>query len=69
MWLTSCARTQSVFVQQTVPANLTKLCIPPNPPTNMTWGDSVEYNETLLHLLEVCNADKRAIRKILSTPN
>ena len=30
----------------------------------MTFGDSLKYNEHLLHIIEKCNADKQAIREI-----
>ena len=30
----------------------------------MTFGDSLKYNEHLLHVIEKCNADKQAIREI-----
>lgn len=33
----------------------------------MTFGDSLTYNEHLLHIIEKCNADKQAIRKINET--
>ncbi|WP_442899934.1 Rz1-like lysis system protein LysC [Gilliamella apicola] len=47
-----------------MPANLLSSCQPNLPPKPMTFGDSLKYNEHLLHIIEKCNADKQAIREI-----
>jgi len=39
-------------------------CEVPDIPEHMTYGDSLELNETLLTVIENCNLDKEAIRKI-----
>ncbi|WP_440939895.1 Rz1-like lysis system protein LysC [Gilliamella apicola] len=47
-----------------MPENLLTSCQPDLPPQPMTFGDSLKYNEHLLHIIEKCNADKQAIREI-----
>ena len=62
--LTACTTERKIYVNQPIPANLLSDCIANLPPQKMTFGDSVRYNEHLLNVIEMCNADKRAIREI-----
>ena len=62
--LVACTTERKVYVNQPIPANLLNDCIPNLPPQKMTFGDSVRYNEHLLNVIEMCNADKRAIKEI-----
>ncbi|WP_441343303.1 Rz1-like lysis system protein LysC [Pantoea piersonii] len=65
--LTSCARTETKYVQVPpvqIPVSLLADCEVPLIPDPFTWGDSVELNERLLNSLANCNRDKAAIRKI-----
>ncbi|AVE43835.1 MULTISPECIES: Rz1-like lysis system protein LysC [Providencia] len=47
-----------------IPAYLLDDCLPPIIPLELTWGDSLLLNETLLTIIEQCNLDKQAIRVI-----
>ncbi|WP_459350148.1 Rz1-like lysis system protein LysC [Yersinia enterocolitica] len=47
-----------------MPASLLSDCIPPEIPEILTWGNSLLLNDTLLTVIEQCNADKASIRKI-----
>ncbi|THD40293.1 hypothetical protein ERD80_05455 [Pantoea sp. R102] len=65
--LTSCARTEREFMPTPVvpiPSELLVDCEVPDIPEHMTYGDSLELNEKLLTVIENCNLDKEAIRKI-----
>ena len=62
--LTACTTERKIYVNQPIPANLLNDCVPRLPSKSMTFGDSVRYNEHLLNVIEMCNADKRAIREI-----
>ncbi|WP_456049135.1 Rz1-like lysis system protein LysC [Yersinia intermedia] len=50
-----------------IPASLLSDCIPPEVPEILTWGNSLLLNDTLLTVIEQCNADKASIRQIEST--
>ncbi|WP_427247329.1 Rz1-like lysis system protein LysC [Yersinia enterocolitica] len=50
--------------QVPIPASLLSDCIPPEIPEILTWGNSLLLNDTLLTVIEQCNADKVSIRKI-----
>ncbi|WP_427213149.1 Rz1-like lysis system protein LysC [Yersinia enterocolitica] len=68
--LTSCGNTQIKYVQVPqvpIPASLLSDCIPPEIPEILTWGNSLLLNDTLLTVIEQCNADKASIRQIEST--
>ncbi|HGJ5904592.1 MAG TPA: hypothetical protein ACHBY5_13580, partial [Arsenophonus apicola] len=39
-------------------------CLPPAITDMMTWRDSLVLNEQLLTVIELCNLDKQAIRRI-----
>ena len=67
--LVACTTERKVYVNQPIPANLLSDCIANLPPQKMTFGDSVSYNEHLLNVIEMCNQDKRAIKKITSVIN
>jgi len=65
--LTSCVRTEKEFVRVPavpVPLELLVDCEAPDIPEHMIYGDSLELNEKLLTVIENCNLDKAAIRKI-----
>ncbi|EKN6093865.1 hypothetical protein DVQ04_22395 [Yersinia enterocolitica] len=65
--LTSCGNTQIKYVQVPqvpIPTSLLSDCIPPEIPEILTWGNSLLLNDTLLTLIEQCNADKASIRQI-----
>ncbi|EPW9633220.1 Rz1-like lysis system protein LysC [Yersinia enterocolitica] len=47
-----------------MPASLLSDCIPPEIPEILTWGNSLLLNDTLLTVIEQCNADKESIRQI-----
>ncbi|ERM14128.1 hypothetical protein L585_08655 [Pantoea ananatis BRT175] len=67
MQLTSCAQTETKYVQVPpvqIPVSLLADCEIPLIPDPFTWGDSLELNERLLNSLANCNRDKAAIRKI-----
>ncbi len=67
LFLVACTTERKIFVNQPIPANLLISCQPNLPPNPMTFGDSLTYNEHLLHIIEKCNADKQAIREINET--
>ncbi|WP_427225919.1 Rz1-like lysis system protein LysC [Yersinia enterocolitica] len=50
--------------QVPIPASLLSDCILPEIPEILTWGNSLLLNDTLLTVIEQCNADKASIRKI-----
>ncbi|WP_425288937.1 Rz1-like lysis system protein LysC [Yersinia enterocolitica] len=50
--------------QVPIPASLLSDCVPPEIPEILTWGNSLLINDTLLTVIEQCNADKASIRKI-----
>ncbi|EPD1738251.1 Rz1-like lysis system protein LysC [Yersinia enterocolitica] len=52
--------------QVPIPASLLSDCIPPEIPEILTWGNSLLLNDTLLTVIEQCNADKASIRQIES---
>ncbi|WP_442231238.1 Rz1-like lysis system protein LysC [Serratia quinivorans] len=67
MSLTACTTTPVKFVAAPVtpiPANLTANCIPPLPGQPLTYGGAVTYSDQLLDVIDNCNRDKAAIRKI-----
>nr|WP_282555190.1 peptidase [Providencia stuartii] len=67
MLLSSCTNIQKEYVpqpQMAIPAYLLDDCLPPIIPLELTWGDSLLLNETLLTIIEQCNLDKQAIRVI-----
>ncbi|ATM86696.1 hypothetical protein CRN74_11740 [Yersinia frederiksenii] len=67
--LTSCADTQIKYVQVPpvpIPISLLSDCMPPEIPEILTWGNSLLLNDTLLTVIEQCNADKASIRQIES---
>ncbi|HHQ5471199.1 TPA: Rz1-like lysis system protein LysC [Yersinia enterocolitica] len=47
-----------------MPASLLSDCVPLEIPEILTWGNSLLLNDTLLTVIEQCNADKASIRKI-----
>lgn len=47
-----------------IPASLTANCIPPLPEQPLTYGGAVTYSDQLLDVIDNCNRDKAAIRKI-----
>ncbi len=49
-----------------IPAHLTADCLLPYIPEQMTWGESLMLNISLLSVIEQCNSDKKAIRDIES---
>ncbi|EPE4838400.1 Rz1-like lysis system protein LysC [Yersinia enterocolitica] len=65
--LTSCADTPVKYVQVPqvpIPASLLSDCMPPEIPEALTWGNGLLLNDTLLTVIEKCNADKASIRQI-----
>ncbi|EOF8761062.1 hypothetical protein ACK2SH_004567 [Yersinia enterocolitica] len=65
--LTSCGNTQIKYVQVPqvpIPTSLLSDCVPPEIPEILTWGNSLLLNDTLLTVIEQCNADKASIRQI-----
>ncbi|EPT0794352.1 Rz1-like lysis system protein LysC [Yersinia enterocolitica] len=50
--------------QVPIPASLLSDCTPPKITEILTWGNSLLLNDTLLTVIEQCNADKASIRKI-----
>ncbi|MGZ0012044.1 Rz1-like lysis system protein LysC [Providencia hangzhouensis] len=67
MLLSSCTTTQIEYVQTPsvpIPAHLLNDCLPEYIPETFPWGDSLLLNESLLTVIEQCNLDKKAIRKI-----
>ncbi|WP_128336745.1 Rz1-like lysis system protein LysC [Klebsiella quasipneumoniae] len=68
--LSGCSNTRTVYVKVPVvplPVNLTADTPQPEIPDNMTWGQSLDLNVSLLSALGQCNLDKAAIRKIESS--
>lgn len=59
-----CMTTRVEYVKTPLPDILLLDCIPELPSKSMTFGKSVLYNEYLLTVIEKCNADKRALRKL-----
>ncbi|WP_418903644.1 rz1 lytic protein [Pantoea vagans] len=47
-----------------LPAELTSPIKAPEPASAMSYGDSVELNVVLYGLVEQCNIDRAAVRKI-----
>ncbi|WP_446226638.1 Rz1-like lysis system protein LysC [Pantoea deleyi] len=72
MLLTGCGTQQKPLVeyrtvkqpQLSLPAELTSQIIVPEPPENMTFGDSVSLNAELYGVLGQCNVDRDAVRRI-----
>ncbi|WP_425312826.1 Rz1-like lysis system protein LysC [Providencia rettgeri] len=67
MLLSSCTTTRIEYVQTPsvpIPAHLLNDCLPEYIPETFPWGDSLLLNESLLTVIEQCNLDKKAIRKI-----
>ncbi|WP_437124081.1 Rz1-like lysis system protein LysC [Gilliamella apicola] len=62
--LTACTTERTLYVNQPIPEHLLIDCVPKLPPGQMTFGDSLKYNEHLLNVIEMCNRDKRAIREV-----
>ncbi|WP_425322476.1 Rz1-like lysis system protein LysC [Arsenophonus nasoniae] len=64
--LSSCSSTRTEYVQAPhipIPPHLLADCLPPTI-TSITWRDSLILNEQLLTVIEQCNLDKQAIRRI-----
>ncbi|WP_440137624.1 Rz1-like lysis system protein LysC [Mangrovibacter phragmitis] len=64
--LSSCASTQIEYVPVQpvpLPASLLIDCVIPQIPEQMTYGDSLKLNESLLGVIDKCNQDKADIRK------
>jgi hypothetical protein len=67
MSLTGCTTTPVKYVAAPatpIPASLTANCIPPLPEQPLTYGGAVIYTDQLLDVIDNCNRDKAAIRKI-----
>ncbi|WP_456301782.1 Rz1-like lysis system protein LysC [Serratia entomophila] len=67
MSLTGCTTTPVKYVAvqaAPIPAGLTAKCIPPLPEQPLTYGGAVTYSDQLLDVIDNCNRDKAAIRKI-----
>ncbi|WP_441293617.1 Rz1-like lysis system protein LysC [Arsenophonus endosymbiont of Apis mellifera] len=65
--LSSCSSTRNEYVQTPhipIPPYLLADCLPPAITDMMTWRDSLVLNEQLLTVIELCNLDKQAIRRI-----
>ncbi|WP_144236083.1 Rz1-like lysis system protein LysC [Yersinia similis] len=70
--LSACGITQIKYVQTPhvpLPASLLSDCMPPLIPDELTWGNSLLLNDTLLTVIELCNMDKASIRKIEESRN
>lgn len=68
--LSGCSNTRTVYVKVPVvplPVSLTADTPQPEIPDNLTWGQSLDLNVSLLSALGQCNRDKAAIRKIESS--
>ena len=68
--LSGCSNTRTVYVKVPVvplPSSLTADTPQPEIPDNLTWGQSLDLNVSLLSALGQCNRDKAAIRKIESS--
>ncbi|MEQ5053917.1 Rz1 lytic protein [Klebsiella michiganensis] len=64
--LSGCSNTKTVYVKVPVvplPFSLTAETPYPGIPDNMTWGDSLDLNVSLLSALGQCNRDKADIRQ------
>ncbi|HID5224832.1 TPA: Rz1-like lysis system protein LysC [Proteus mirabilis] len=67
--LSGCTTIQKEYVPVehiAIPAHLTADCLLPYIPEQMTWGESLMLNISLLSVIEQCNSDKKAIRDIES---
>ena len=64
MPIQACTTERKVYVNRPIPANLLSNCLPNLPPNPMTFGDSFRYNEHLLNVIEKCNKDKSAIKRV-----
>ncbi|WP_420901999.1 Rz1-like lysis system protein LysC [Pantoea ananatis] len=72
MLLTGCGVQQKPLVeyrkikqpQITLPAELTNQLDVPAPSKDMTFGDSVSLNAELYGIVEQCNIDRSAVRKL-----
>ncbi|WP_334470361.1 Rz1-like lysis system protein LysC [Arsenophonus sp. PmNCSU2021_1] len=70
--LSSCSSTRTEYVQALhipIPSHLLADCLPPAITGMMTWRDSLILNEQLLTVIEQCNLDKQAIRRIQEQRN
>ncbi|WP_429913281.1 Rz1-like lysis system protein LysC [Klebsiella pneumoniae] len=68
--LSGCNNSRTVYVKVPVvplPSSLTADTTQPEIPDNLTWGQSLYLNVSLLSALGQCNLDKAAIRKIESS--
>ncbi|EUL31946.1 hypothetical protein P851_03413 [Klebsiella aerogenes UCI 48] len=64
--LSGCSNTRTVYVKVPVvplPASLTAETPQPAIPDNLTWGESLDLNVSLLSALGQCNRDKADIRR------
>lgn len=64
--LSGCSNTRTVYVKVPVvplPASLTADTQQPEIPDNLTWGESLDLNVSLLSALGQCNRDKADIRQ------
>ncbi|MFS7570670.1 Rz1 lytic protein [Klebsiella pneumoniae] len=64
--LSGCSNTRTVYVKVPVvplPASLTADTPQPEIPDNLTWGQSLDLNVSLLSALGQCNRDKADIRQ------
>lgn len=67
MLLSGCTTIQKEYVPVeyiAIPAHLTADCLLPYIPEQMTWGESLMLNISLLSVIDQCNSDKKAIREI-----
>ncbi|MGH4444691.1 Rz1-like lysis system protein LysC [Klebsiella pneumoniae] len=65
--LSGCNNSRTVYVKVPVvplPASLTADTPQPEIPDNLTWGQNLDLNVSLLSALGQCNLDKASIRKI-----
>lgn len=65
--LTGCANTHKEYIQipqVSIPDYLFNDCLPPIIPSELTWGESLLLNQTLLTVIELCNLDKKALKLI-----
>ncbi|CAM8222414.1 Peptidase [Klebsiella michiganensis] len=64
--LTACGNSRTVYVKVPavpLPASLTTETPQPEIPDNLTWGQSLDLNVSLLSALGQCNRDKADIRQ------
>ena len=64
--LIGCSNTRTVYVKAPavpLPASLTADTPQPEIPDNLTWGQSLDLNVSLLSALGQCNRDKADIRQ------